>query len=143
MAALILSNNELKCVLILADAGSKLTDTVCGVHLSDLSNLIRNHLLANDADLSGLHGIPGIDRTFIKVKLEYSMDNKVPPIKLVRELLGWGLQKAHQLVNGGVVEGNQRSNLHHVILEDVPKSKFVRIQKGTVSAIGYQISEVQ
>lgn len=93
---------ELKCILALAEAGAKITDTIGSVHLTDLVAKVSK---AINPVLNKVINTSDDDWTPRTVLLKYSLINKVGVIKRVREMTGWGLKESLDAVTAGSRDG--------------------------------------
>lgn len=93
---------ELKCILALAEAGAKITDTIGSVHLTDLVAKVSK---AINPVVNKIVNTSDDDWTPRTVLLKYSLINKVGVIKVVREMTGWGLKESMDAVTAGSRNG--------------------------------------
>lgn len=112
---------ELKCILTLAEAGAKITDTIGPIHLTDLIAKVTK--FANP-----VRGSPE-DWTPRTVHVRYSMINKIGAIKIVRTLTGWGLKEALDSVTEGSPDGRRGElilrNVSRDLLEKLSPSEYI------------------
>lgn len=97
---------ELKCILALAEAGAKITDTIGSVHLTDLVAKVSKAVnpVINKV-VNPVVNTTDNDWTPRTVLLKYSLINKVGVIKRVREMTGWGLKESLDAVTAGSRDG--------------------------------------
>lgn len=93
---------ELKCILALAEAGAKITDTIGSVHLTDFVAKVSK---AINPVINKVVNTSDDDWTLRTVLLKYSLINKVGVIKRVREMTNWGLKESLDAVTAGSRDG--------------------------------------